>query len=118
MTSGVIRASVRLRFRWRMISWPAANEIRWVNPSIATVSPSRTSSRTASAIDATFDVVTGPVSATAVRERGSARRFDPGHRVGCLGGVQDRLDGALAGDLGDRLAEDPERRRHLGLGDR
>src|ERR1051325_6581149 len=58
MTSGVIRARVRLRFRWRMISWPAANEMRWVKPSIATVSPSRTTSRTASAIDATFEAVT------------------------------------------------------------
>src|SRR6478752_247015 len=104
MTSGVIRASVRLRFFWRMISWPAANEIRWVNPSIATVSPSRTSSRTASAIDATFDVVTGPVSATAANERSLTRRLDPADRVGRLGGMQDRPVSALAGDLGDRLA--------------
>src|SRR5579863_9362742 len=31
-----------------MISWPAANGIRWVNPSIATVSPSCTWRSTAS----------------------------------------------------------------------
>src|SRR3712207_6127409 len=54
MTSGVIRASVKSRLRWRMISWPAAKQIRWVKPSIATVSPSRTSSATASRIDATL----------------------------------------------------------------
>src|SRR5919206_171677 len=50
-----MRASVRSRRRWRMISWPAAKQIRWVNPSIATVSPSRTSSATASCIDATLE---------------------------------------------------------------
>src|SRR5262245_20674802 len=37
-----------------MISWPAANEIRWVNPSIATVSPSWTNSATASRIVVTL----------------------------------------------------------------
>src|ERR1700751_5363705 len=54
MRSGVIRASVRSRRRCRMISCPAANEIRWVNPSIATVSPSWTSSATASCIVVTL----------------------------------------------------------------
>src|SRR6476469_5794675 len=54
MTSGVIRASVSSRLRWRMISCPAANEIKWVNPSIATVSPSWTSSATASCIVVTL----------------------------------------------------------------
>src|SRR2546427_3948415 len=54
MTSGVIRQSVRSRLPWRMISWPAAKQIRWVNPSMATVSPSRTSSRTASRMVATL----------------------------------------------------------------
>src|SRR5919204_6215348 len=54
MTSGVIRASVRSRLPCRMISWPAAKQIRWVNPSIATVSPSRTSSATASRIETTL----------------------------------------------------------------
>src|SRR5690349_1584153 len=107
MTSGVIRHSVRSRLPWRMISWPAANEMRWVNPSIATASPSRTISRTASAIEATLDDAIA-----------SDRGFDAGDRVGGLGGVEDWLLGALPRDLGDRLAEDPQRRRHLGLGDR
>src|SRR6478752_3268004 len=49
-----MRASVRSRRRCRMISCPAANEIRWVNPSIATVSPSWTSSATASCIVVTL----------------------------------------------------------------
>ena len=40
--------------RWRMISCPAAKPMRWVKPSIATVSPSRTSSAIASRIDATL----------------------------------------------------------------
>ena len=44
-----------------MISCPAAKQIRCVNPSIATVSPSRTSSRTASRIVATL-----PASVTVV----------------------------------------------------
>src|SRR6188474_453502 len=57
MTSGVIRARVRSRFRCRMISCPAAKQIRWVNPSIATVSPSRTRSATASCIVATLSVI-------------------------------------------------------------
>src|SRR5690242_17956375 len=37
-----------------MISCPAAKQMRWVNPSIATVSPSRTRSATASRIVATL----------------------------------------------------------------
>src|SRR5262245_53762276 len=49
-----MRASVRSRRRCRMISCPAANEIRWVKPSIATVSPSWTSSATASCIVVTL----------------------------------------------------------------
>src|SRR3954454_3642721 len=47
--SGVIRTSVRSRLRCRMSSCPAATGIRWVKPSRATVSPSLTRSRTASA---------------------------------------------------------------------
>src|SRR5215475_4921559 len=43
-TSGVIRTSVRWRRVWRRISCPAAYGIRWVNPSSATVSPSRSAS--------------------------------------------------------------------------
>src|SRR3954468_8864686 len=43
-----MRTSVRSRRPWRMISWPAANGIRCVNPSRATVIPSRTCSAIAS----------------------------------------------------------------------
>src|SRR5689334_20600608 len=43
-----------------MISWPAANEIRCVNPSIATVSPSWTSSATASCIVVTLPALVRP----------------------------------------------------------
>src|SRR5579883_3137700 len=48
MRSGVIRTRVRFRRPWRTISWPAANGIRWVKPSKATVSPSLTWRATAS----------------------------------------------------------------------
>src|SRR3954453_16964077 len=51
MRSGVIRTSVSSRLPCRTTSWPAANGMRWVNPSIATVSPSRTSEATASRRD-------------------------------------------------------------------
>ena len=54
-TSGVSRARVRSRRRWRMISCPAAKQMRWVKPSMATVSPSRTRSAIASRIVATFE---------------------------------------------------------------
>src|SRR5512132_3420946 len=57
-----MRASVRSRRRWRMISWPAAKLIRWVKPSIATVSPSRTRSRTASCIEVTLLIAVAPTS--------------------------------------------------------
>ncbi len=46
--SGVIRTSVRSRRPRRISSCPAAWGIRWVNPSSATTSPSRTSSSIAS----------------------------------------------------------------------
>ena len=49
-----MRASVRSRRPWRMISCPAAKQMRCVNPSMATVSPSRTRSAMASRIVATF----------------------------------------------------------------
>jgi hypothetical protein len=38
-----------------MISWPAANEMRWVNPSIATRSPSWTWAAIASPSGTTLD---------------------------------------------------------------
>src|SRR5215208_712122 len=115
MRSGVSRARVRSRFFWRMISWPAANEMRWVKPSIATVSRSRTMSRTASAIEATLLVdTTSGSQAVPVRVR-SAGGLDPRNRPGRLRRPQDRLLGRLAGHVGDGLREDPERGRHLGL---
>src|SRR2546428_4450358 len=43
-----------------MISCPAAKQIRFVNPSIATVSPSRTSSATAFRIDVTLELIRRP----------------------------------------------------------
>src|SRR3954453_433569 len=43
-----MRTSVRWGRPWRMISWPAANGMRCVNPSRATVIPSRTCSALAS----------------------------------------------------------------------
>src|SRR2546426_2663238 len=43
-----------------MISWPAAKQIRWVKPSIATVSPSRTRSATASCIVVTLELIGRP----------------------------------------------------------
>src|SRR5262245_21071003 len=49
MRSGVIRIRVRWRRRWRMTSCPAANGMRWVNPSMATASPSRMVDSTAAA---------------------------------------------------------------------
>src|SRR5438445_3337986 len=55
-----MRQSVRSRRCCRMISCPAAKQIRWVNPSMATVSPSRTSSATASRIVVTFCSDTEP----------------------------------------------------------
>src|SRR6266550_6249656 len=101
MTSGVSRASVSPRRPWRMISWPAAKEMRWVKPSIATVSPSRTRSPTASAIEATFEALT------------SAGGLDPGDRVGRLG--RRKNPAMLAGDIGDGRGEQGQRHIHLGL---
>src|SRR5512143_2423509 len=55
MRSGVSRASVRFRRRWRMISCPAAKQIRWVKPSMTTVSPSWTWAAMASCMETTFE---------------------------------------------------------------
>src|SRR6478609_4720381 len=113
MRSGVRRASVRSRLRCRMISCPAANEIRCVNPSIATVSPWRTSNATASRMVATFDAVTlgdpsvatGSAGDLTVVQRASDRRLrskaDAPHR-----------------NLVKGVGKEPEGCRHLGLGDR
>src|SRR5579884_2892055 len=48
MRSGVMRIRHKSRFRWRIISWPAANGIRCVKPSRATDIPSCTYSAMAS----------------------------------------------------------------------
>src|SRR3989304_5341250 len=55
-----MRASVRWRLRCRMISCPAAKQMRCVKPSIATVSPSWTSSATASFIVVTLLLIGRP----------------------------------------------------------
>ena len=102
-----------------MISWPAANEIRCVKPSIATVSPSRTSSRTASAIEATLEVVIESKD----RRCGSRRTAtSPTASIPVIAWAASAAwrigrSARLAGDRGDRLAEDPQRGRHLGLAD-
>src|ERR671918_233263 len=44
-----MRTRVSPRRLWRITSWPAACGIRWVKPSIATVSPSRSDASIASA---------------------------------------------------------------------
>src|SRR5215475_8297132 len=75
--SGVMRTSVRSRRPWRMISWPAACGMRWVNPSRATTSPSWTWAATASA-----SVVTvAKPSAPRVPGRDGGVDVDP-HRAG------------------------------------
>src|SRR6476646_11838333 len=109
MTSGVSRARVSSRLRWRMISWPAANEMRCVNPSIATVSPSRTRSAMASCIDATLDVVIG-------RSPGSAGSLHLVHRTGPADDLEDLTD--TPGNEADRVGEDPQARLHLRRADR
>src|SRR6516225_7218144 len=128
MTSGVRRASVRSRFRCRMISWPAAKLMRCVNPSIATVSPSRTRSAIASDMDATLDAAldllltrsmmpaAAPVPCRGRAAEPSAGRLDLVERAGL-----ERLgfDGHVeVGDRRDGLGEQPQSGRHLGLGDR
>src|SRR5690349_16460705 len=50
-----------------MISWPAAKEIRWVKPSITTVSPSRTWAATASCMLRTLEA-TGDAPPLTLRE--------------------------------------------------
>ena len=58
MTSGVRRQRVSPRSFCLMISWAAAKQIRCVNPSMTSVSPSETWRETASRIDITFGAVT------------------------------------------------------------
>src|SRR6476659_631502 len=51
-----------------MISCPAAKQIRWVKPSIATVSPSRTRSATASRIGACLELIRRPAVVRAAED--------------------------------------------------
>src|SRR5712671_7698403 len=78
--------------------------MRWVKPSIATVSPSRTTSRMASAIEATFEPLT------------SAGGLDTRDRVSRLGRGENLT--VLAGNVGDRRGEQGQRGVHLGGGHR
>src|ERR1700690_360719 len=92
-----------------MISWPAEKLIRWVKPSIATVSPSRTIAATASCIEVTFEVlIVGP-------RRVLAAGLDARDRAGRQRGLEDLA--VLRRDVGDGLPEEPQRRRHLSLRD-
>src|ERR687892_2785613 len=86
MTSGVSRHRVRSRRRWRITSCPAAKPMRWVNPSMARVSPSRTSSATASPMLATLSSATDHLG----------------------GGGLLLGQGEAGGDLLDRLGEQPQ----------
>ena len=117
---------LRSRRPWRMISCPAATGIRWVKPSSATVSPSWTSSATASAREVISAVcshserwcgtrtVSGmlPAMRTQVGDRRRrARRADArppvrvaGHRVGGARGARPRI----------RPAARPRRRARAG----
>src|SRR5688500_20016523 len=116
MRSGVSRASVRSRRCWRMISCPAANEMRWVKPSIATVSPSRTRSATASRMEATFETLTAGSIEQPMRGVPSALSWLAGdlavvHPARC-DGLQ-RNPGGVRSNRRDRLAEDPNRGVHV-----
>src|SRR5687768_1521671 len=84
-----------------MISWPAAKGIRWVKPSRAIVSPSRTSSATAAA-----RVAGRATSAPRVPRRDGGVDVDP-DRLG-LGVAPHRIEAHLAAVA--RLPDAAERR--------
>src|SRR6266568_4654780 len=71
-----------------MISWPAAKQIKWVNPSMATVSPSRTSSATASRMVLTLDSAT--LRARDARHLGAGLLEEAQAHVGLLRGEHER----------------------------
>src|SRR3954451_4103573 len=96
-----------------MISCPAANEIRCVNPSIATVSPSRTSAAIASRIVATFEAVTGGDATVTIRSAGDLTVVQ---RAG-ESRLRSKRD-ATHRNLVDGVDEEPKGRRHLSFGDR
>ena len=113
MMSGVIRTSVRSRRRCLITSWPAACGIRWVKPSIATVSPSCTVAAIASASD-TISATSGPILLAAFTETisGYCRSVNScadyeefvddlgGNREGPVGGRHARVDRDLEQHLG------------------
>src|ERR1700733_15254665 len=88
--SGVIRISSSSRRPWRMISWPAANGIRWVKPSSATESPSLTSSATASWSDISC-AIESPTLVRHVNRRSHAELYQ-----GSWGLSGDRCDRPVA----------------------
>src|SRR5213594_677178 len=94
-----------------MISCPAAKQIRWVKPSMATESPSRTSSPTASRIEETFEAV-------AIRSLSARRRRRSG-RLGCFRACFVRADGPperlrpYPPHVDARFLEDAKSRRDL-----
>src|SRR5690349_11898954 len=90
-----MRTRVRSRRRCRMISWPAAKGIRWVKPSSATVSPSRTSPATASANGTIFGTRGKLVAVGALRIPRSAR----GHLHARSGRGGARLSPVASGEL-------------------
>ena len=102
-----MRASTRSRLRWRMISWPAEKPMRCVKPSIATVSPSRTRSATASRIEAVLSGIDG---------RLSRRRLPRPIEAGARTSASDLLDvrRSDARHVGDGLPEDVDGRLRLG----
>src|SRR3954451_2057204 len=114
MTSGVILTTVRSRRPWRMISCPAANGIRCVKPSSATVSPSCTCSAIASPSDRCLERVMAIGAEATIRIRfahGCAHDEHEGEAVSqeafLVGGVRTpfgRHRRALAGARPDDLA--------------
>src|SRR4051794_16830865 len=109
-----MRTTVSSRRPWRMISWPAANGIRCVKPSSATVSPSCTCSAMASARDSCVDLVIAIGAEATIRIRfahACAHDEHEGETVSqeafLVGGVRTpfgRHRGALAGARPDDLA--------------
>src|SRR5271156_6573775 len=90
-----------------MISWPAADGIRWVNPSIATVSPSRTNSRIA-ALRSRINAI-GAASALIIWRKLGVHVYP--HRFG-TGVFLDRLDAEVAAVA--RAAHAAKRRSRIG----
>src|SRR5258708_23316159 len=88
-----------------MISWPALNPMRWVNPSIATVSPSRTTSAMASYIEATFDDGIG-ASIAGWPAGVCPGRFSAASIASCLGPGSRQDEGELGSGAQVELAQD------------